>query len=266
MGEVDDLETQHLWPRLSTEVRLKRYCWLNNKTSCLSNILLVLQLTMVRHTGPHMYLGTDFIITWNVCAAGGEINLSQDNIREGKGNVLWMHVWSSGALTSPDPPQLTQKKRWARDRNSARAVYTCRLLFIDLPWSALCAKVSLMVTPNCWAGLKLISCNKAVSAEPSRDSRMRVYYRQKTESYDIVLWKSCLLKRQQDAVASELKPNCMQCRLCLMTLVYMGKTSESSLSDSQALMHHSDTKDVRCRRSKDPTCSNNVGKEDVGVA
>lgn len=34
-----------------------------------------------------------------------------------------------------------------------KAVYACWMLFIDLPWSALCAKVSLMVTPNCGPGL-----------------------------------------------------------------------------------------------------------------
>ncbi len=49
-----------------------------------------------------------------------------------------------------------------RQSTRAEAVCACWMLLIDLPWSALCAKVSLMVTPNCRAELKLISCNKAV--------------------------------------------------------------------------------------------------------
>lgn len=55
----------------------------------------------------------------------------------------------------------------------AKAVYGCWMLFIDLLWSAQHAKVSLMVTPNCRASIKLISCNKADEYKAMR---------QKTES------------------------------------------------------------------------------------
>lgn len=40
-----------------------------------------------------------------------------------------------------------------RQSTRAKALYAYWILFIDLPRSALCAKVSLMVTPNCGPGL-----------------------------------------------------------------------------------------------------------------
>lgn len=53
----------------------------------------------------------------------------------------------------------------AKTKRNSKGVYTCWMLFSDSPLSALCSKVSTMVTPNSRSRLKLISFNEAVECK-----------------------------------------------------------------------------------------------------
>lgn len=133
------------------------------------------------------------------------------------------------------------------------------MLFINSPSSALCAKVSFMVTLNCKPGLNWFPVTRELSAEPSRDlggwewtlSRKLNHMTWSCERATFITGRiHSFMKTFWNPIIYNAESASWPCRL--------RKSCESSCAKLYVLVWH---KGVGCRGSKDQTEGRNGGKK-----